>query len=332
MKSVFIVLGEGRSGTSALTKGLPIIGLDIGTKLRPAAPDNPRGFFEDSSVLSLNRVISRRLQDPVFNVKLLPVIEDEAKAIFPEYKAHAKKILNSRLENKTNWAFKDPRTMVLLPFWQAMFDEMQIDDRYIIMVRHPLASVKSGTLFFGSDIEILLLTWVYNYIAALQATYNKPRVVVLYDQLLRDPLQVYQHIKDDLNLESPINQSLLNEYADSFLDKKLNHHGSHEDPDMPYLCLRLYNFLVQLAEGKLKFGSTEFNDEWHEILNEFSRVKSLYHYTHQLYCETKSQQKEIRSIGRSLIWRLTAPLHSLNEMLRKHKNNKRESERLEKVC
>ena len=49
-KNVFIVLGVGRSGTSAIARGLKALGIDLGNMLRPAADANPKGFWEDAEI------------------------------------------------------------------------------------------------------------------------------------------------------------------------------------------------------------------------------------------------------------------------------------------
>jgi hypothetical protein len=39
-----VVLGAGRSGTSAATRGLQALGVDLGDRLRPGGGKNPTGF------------------------------------------------------------------------------------------------------------------------------------------------------------------------------------------------------------------------------------------------------------------------------------------------
>src|ERR1700740_1780941 len=51
-----VVLGVGRSGTSALTRGLGALGVELGDKLRGAALlKNPTGFYEDTDLLRINK-------------------------------------------------------------------------------------------------------------------------------------------------------------------------------------------------------------------------------------------------------------------------------------
>ncbi len=49
-----IVLGMHRSGTSAISGGIANMGVEFGDHLMPAAPDNPRGFWENEGVVEIN--------------------------------------------------------------------------------------------------------------------------------------------------------------------------------------------------------------------------------------------------------------------------------------
>jgi len=54
-KSIVVVLGMHRSGTSAITRGLQVMGVNLGNQLMPpVAGNNEKGFFEDTAVSSIN--------------------------------------------------------------------------------------------------------------------------------------------------------------------------------------------------------------------------------------------------------------------------------------
>ena len=53
------VLGMHRSGTSAITQAVKVLGFDLSDKLLPAKPDNVKGFWEDWDVVNLNEKILR---------------------------------------------------------------------------------------------------------------------------------------------------------------------------------------------------------------------------------------------------------------------------------
>ena len=53
-RKVILVLGMHRSGTSAVTRCLNLLGAEIGSKLLPPAEDNRSGFWEHADVVSIH--------------------------------------------------------------------------------------------------------------------------------------------------------------------------------------------------------------------------------------------------------------------------------------
>lgn len=54
-KKLIVVLGMHRSGTSAITRGLQVLGVNLGDNLMPPVEgNNAKGFFEDLDLNALN--------------------------------------------------------------------------------------------------------------------------------------------------------------------------------------------------------------------------------------------------------------------------------------
>src|SRR5271155_6002863 len=49
-----LVLGMHRSGTSAVARGLQMLGVYLGNDFLCAKPDNPRGYWEDRNIYDIN--------------------------------------------------------------------------------------------------------------------------------------------------------------------------------------------------------------------------------------------------------------------------------------
>ena len=49
-----LVLGMHRSGTSALARGLQMLGVYLGNNFLSPQPDNPTGYWEDKNICELN--------------------------------------------------------------------------------------------------------------------------------------------------------------------------------------------------------------------------------------------------------------------------------------
>src|SRR5512147_1527098 len=66
-----VVLGAGRSGTSAITRGVQALGVELGDHLRPGGGKNPTGFFEDQDLLAINKRLKRLLRIRGDSIRLI---------------------------------------------------------------------------------------------------------------------------------------------------------------------------------------------------------------------------------------------------------------------
>ena len=60
-KHIIVVLGCHRSGTSAITRGLKVLGAELGKNLLSALPNNKAGFWEDIDILQLNENLLQKI-------------------------------------------------------------------------------------------------------------------------------------------------------------------------------------------------------------------------------------------------------------------------------
>ena len=149
MKKCIAVIGMHRSGTSLLTKALEVLGVDLGQNMIPGAKDNQKGFWEDKSVINLNDRILRLAGMTWYSVNEYPfsMLDSQQGKILEE---EALSLISSRLDDYPLWAFKDPRSARLLPFWQRIFTKIDVELGYLVVLRNPLdiaASLKKRNDF-----------------------------------------------------------------------------------------------------------------------------------------------------------------------------------------
>ena len=73
-KSIVVVLGMHRSGTSAITRGLVVLGVELGHRLMPPEENiNDRGFYEDIDINAINVALYRSLKSHQRWHSLIPV-------------------------------------------------------------------------------------------------------------------------------------------------------------------------------------------------------------------------------------------------------------------
>lgn len=145
-------------------------------------PTEPRSHWEHGSLRALNeRVLARsggRWDDP-------PHFELgwEHAAALNDVRAQARAALATHFAGHPVWGWKDPRTCLTLPFWQPLVPHA----RYVICLRHPLEVARSVRARDGFPLAHGLRLWLGYTAAALRHTAGHPRLVLFYDDVLRQP-------------------------------------------------------------------------------------------------------------------------------------------------
>ncbi len=283
-KRVIVVIGMHRSGTSAVTRGLQLLGVDLGESLLPPVPgDNDKGFWEDQEIYRLNEQILARLHTSWHG--LAPISARDLLSIdLAEERDAAIEILAARTGAVPLFGFKDPRTSILLPFWQSVFQQLGIDDAYIFAIRNPLSVAESLHRRNGIEREKALCLWVKYTLDAVRYTQDKPTVVVDFDLFLEDPARHLQRIARALQLPpADPDGSDLKEYIESFLSKSLRHSQHNIDIDplqyrAPGLPRELYSSLMQSADDELAFDGHRKAGVWQQAEEEFGRYPGLFSF------------------------------------------------------
>lgn len=203
--SCIIVLGMHRSGTSCLTGCLQAHGLYLG-EVNNAAPFNKKGNKENSQTWAINDHVLQ-LSDGAWDVPPNQLRwNDEAKNMRADFL--------SQYEAKHTWGFKDPRTMLTLPFWLEALDDRQ----FVATFRHPLLVAKSLESRNGFSTERSLALWL---------TYNQ--LLLDYDRQFGIPMVSYDApqvqytqavVKMAAYLELPLSETSANSF---FYDATLQH-------------------------------------------------------------------------------------------------------------
>ncbi len=61
-KRLVMILGMHRSGTSLITRGLKIFGVELGNNLMPPQESNPKGFYEDLDINALDMEMLKAIE------------------------------------------------------------------------------------------------------------------------------------------------------------------------------------------------------------------------------------------------------------------------------
>lgn len=134
MRSVLIITGMHRSGTSVITAAFASAGVDVGSRLMPAARGNLRGHFEDLDFVTLHE---RMLRANGFASEGFTAAD--AIPVPPALAAEARNLVSQRQPSSPIWGWKDPRTTLFLDLWA----EAVPDAKFVFLFRSPAEAIDS---------------------------------------------------------------------------------------------------------------------------------------------------------------------------------------------
>jgi hypothetical protein len=189
-----LVLGMHRSGTSALTRMINLLGASLPGQLMPEAADNPRGYWESKPIAQFNNRLlqsagSRWNDDGTIAPEWFSAAERQADG------GAALELLEQEFGNAPVVVFKDPRLCRLLPFWQPLLRRSGRELHAVLMLRDPLEVVRSLQARLHDEATRPaavaatargLLLWLRHVLDAERHSRQLPRAVVDYGQLLAD--------------------------------------------------------------------------------------------------------------------------------------------------
>lgn len=176
-----VVAGMHRSGTSMTASFVQALGVDLGENLMPAAPINRLGFFEDLDFVALHQAVFNAAC-PTDAPGWIDIGYTERETLDPDavapFSGRARALIDQR-RGLPVWGFKDPRTTLLLPFWDALLPEA----RYVLVYRYPWEVVDSlyrtGYAPLAERPEMAWRIWLYYNRALLAFAQAHPTRCVL---------------------------------------------------------------------------------------------------------------------------------------------------------
>jgi hypothetical protein len=256
-----------RSGTSALARGLQMLGVYLGNNFLSPRPDNPTGYWEDRNICEINERLLAALGLKWEDVAMIGDdrwSEPEVEAL----RVEAVGYLESQFVSHPLWGFKDPRTIRLLPFWKSVLRHLDVDECYLVVIRNPRSVAIS--LFQRSSMDVLTghLLWLVYVVPYLNDIANRPFIVADYDIVMAEPQRQLERIARGLNLPlDDTNKAARVQFASDFLDPNLRHSFFNQSdfdlsPDIPPLSREAYLWLRRLATDRIGTDSPAFWQAW----------------------------------------------------------------------
>ncbi|AZO33533.1 MAG: glycosyltransferase [Mesorhizobium sp.] len=218
-----MVLGMHRSGTSALTRVISLVGAELPKNLISKDSNNATGYWEPAALNALNDQMlaeagSRWDDWRAFDAANL----GKPRAQF--YRAEIARILEEEYGEAPLFVLKEPRISRFVPFYADILKAMEIDVRYVLTGRNPLSVIASLGKRDGFTPGFGALLWLRHELEAESATRGKPRVFLSYEALMQDWRPEIRNIADVLAIGQPWTVDDIAAHVDAYLSREHQHH------------------------------------------------------------------------------------------------------------
>lgn len=237
MKTLFLILGAQRSGTSVTSHLLSKLGVDFGNPAHFIQAEHNPIFFELDWLNDCNNQLIEALGYRYTDF-FLPV-EDDFAAIDT---STIEQTLCTAIEREWGEArcigLKDPRLCLTFPVWEKIWSAYQL--QIVLVFRHPAAFLNSNNRLLQNwknwDDARHLNFWLQLNLAAVYFTRHFPVHYVNYDQLIKHPWTVAAELAEVFQLDR---QRLADAVA--VVDRHHYHHAAFSETGFPFVdhCYRL---------------------------------------------------------------------------------------------
>lgn len=183
---IILVLGMGRSGTSALTRVLALCGGGLPAALLGATQGNPLGHWEPREVLDLNEAFlahhGATWYDPTLRLQgEITFGKEQTTAYIQQIQAFFRSLPAAPFV-----VVKEPRITALCDFWLEAARASDVSVGAVVAIRHPEEAAASLAARDQTTSELSHALWLKSNLLAERQSRTLPRVFVDYADLMRD--------------------------------------------------------------------------------------------------------------------------------------------------
>lgn len=227
-RTCILVLGMHRSGTSALTRVLSLMGASLPRRMIGAAEGNSAGHWEPARLVEYHDTLLAELGTVWHDWQKLDLTRISS-ARRAEIRADIRQIIDEDFGDAALMVIKDPRICLFPALFLQVLREANIDVVPVLPVRNPLEvmaslSARSGIWPAHYTANDAALLWLRHVLEAEFATRDYRRAVVMHDALLDDWRALLERLIKHSGLEFPAAIDEAAPLIDEFLQPALRHH------------------------------------------------------------------------------------------------------------
>jgi hypothetical protein len=308
-----------RSGTSALTRVVNLLGTDIAGDLIPAHPDNIRGYWESAAVMRIHNDVLNALgcmkDDPLDPISF-PADWDNSRAAHCAKRRIANLIARD-FAGSSAFVVKDPRVSRLLPLWIDVLADLHIQPIILIPFRNPLEVAASLAQRAAIPLSKALLLYFHSYLEAELASRSVPRLFIKYHELLHDWRSCQNRISELSGERFPQPSAAISAEIDQFLTNDLHHHRFTREQlaSHPGVSVAIVDMFDRMSEAAETGDDRRLRDSLDRFRWIHEQVGGLYRGLVVAEREQANAEREAlrEAFERSTSWRATAPLRWIRQ-------------------
>lgn len=213
-----------RSGTSAITRVVNLLGSDLSSGLIPPKPGNVTGFWESESIYHIHNELLKEFGLLWHDFLPLPPGWEKTGAA-REARSRLLAYLGSEFAGSCLFTVKDPRICRLVPLWIDALEEFGAEPLFLFCHRSPMEVAAS--LYTRDQIpwESSLLLWMRSYLEGEEGTRGQRRLFIAYDDLIKDWQSVTNRVAEEFELVWPRPMEEAAPEIEAFLSDGHRHHA-----------------------------------------------------------------------------------------------------------
>lgn len=253
-RTAIVVLGMHRSGTSAQTRFLNMLGCSLPKTLMGANESNSKGHWESEAIREFNDSLLAEAGSSWSDWR--PIHPDWTKSsTYKANKRRARELVGSEFGDAPLFALKDPRICRLAQLWFDVLDEMRIETVVVLPIRNPLEVAASLHKRNDLDPAIGQLLWLRHVLDAEYYSRGRRRVFTRYQDLFENFSGMAARVSSQTQLVWPRSPSAFAADFAGFINPELRHHALEtvmllDDPSQPQWLRHTYAIMETWAQGE----------------------------------------------------------------------------------
>jgi hypothetical protein len=239
MRPIYVVLGTHRSGSSLCAHVMQALGFDMSDDPRVDS-HNEKGYWEHFDIQvqqdRLLDALGRKFYSVAHGLPLPP--EWWKRPVVEPIKQNLKSYLTGRIASPGRLAFKDPRTVRLLPMWFEIFHELSLTPNFIMCLRRPMQVARSLQVRDRTELALGEYLWMLHMVDYFRYTDGHSRCIIEYDDWFEPGMPNLTKLTAFLRLSCPDigSDADVASLATDIVDPRLRHNDdSSLETTTPYI-------------------------------------------------------------------------------------------------